>query len=257
MSLKQLTLAWQAQGVTHTCKLVLLALADNANEDGDCWPSLSNIAKKCCLSRQGVLDQISILRDRELVAIDKKQGKSNRYKLSLPVNRVDQLDTQLVNRVDQSTVLTSQPHRLPLVNGVDYHQSTVLTTPVNRVDPNHKEPSIKPSREPSDEGVKFSEWFKTLLPAKLNLPANWKKQWALTYDEILRIDKKTKDEVKAVCKWARSDDFWSGQFFSPLKLRKRNRDGVTYFDCFQMKMNPQQKLPEPKFPSALEKYGNA
>jgi hypothetical protein len=39
-----------------------------------------------------------------------------------------------------------------------------------------------------------------------------------------------------VCKWARADSFWAPRFLSPLKLGRRNQEGVTYFDGFSAQM---------------------
>jgi hypothetical protein len=46
MSIKLMTLAWQV-ALKHGDKLVLLALADNANDEGLCWPSIATIGRKC------------------------------------------------------------------------------------------------------------------------------------------------------------------------------------------------------------------
>lgn len=162
MSIRIMSEAWGLTMKSHTAKLVLLALADNANDAGVCWPSITTIAKKCSLSRQGVVDQIAKLESLNVISATREAGKSTRYKITIPVNDVDQLEAEtsqpdrrvVVNRVDQSTALTSQPHGLPVVNGVDHHPSTSLTTPVYAVDSNHQEPSKEPSVEPpicSDE----------------------------------------------------------------------------------------------------------
>lgn len=133
-------LAWAIQCGSHAQKLVLLALCEHANAEGVCWPSVSRMALICDLSRQGVIDQLRALEKKGLIRAIREQGKSNRYCITP------------VKEVDQSTALTSQPLGLPPVNGVDHHQSTALTGPVNGVDPNHKEPSVEPSVEPSPWG---------------------------------------------------------------------------------------------------------
>lgn len=51
MSIALMTVAW-ALPVASTEKLVLLALADNANDAGCCWPSMATIARKCGLSER-------------------------------------------------------------------------------------------------------------------------------------------------------------------------------------------------------------
>jgi hypothetical protein len=98
-------------------------------------------------------------------------------------------------------------------------------------------------------GLSFANWFRSTLPAKVSLVAGWRQKWARAYDDLLRLDKRDQAEIERVCQWARSDEFWAPQFQSPLKLRKRNRDGVTYYDLFVAKMNgappPRRRRKEP------------
>ncbi len=105
-----------------------------------------------------------------------------------------------------------------------------------------KEPSVAHA---SDRGVRFAEWFRTLLPENANPSPNWKTKWSECYDSMVRLDKRTAEEITLICKWARSDDFWSSNFQSPLKLRER-KDGVQYFDIFAAKAKSvPPKPPEP------------
>lgn len=92
---------------------------------------------------------------------------------------------------------------------------------------------------PSAEGGKFVDWFLGLL-AETGAPApkltpSIRATWALSYDRLIRIDGRSKEEVKEVCRWARNDSFWRGNFLSPVKLRDK-KDGVAYFDLFTAKM---------------------
>lgn len=145
MSFNQSKLAWDAECESYAVKLVLVALAEHADQIGVCWPSISLLARKCSMTRQGVLNQISKIERNGWLKTEREGGKSNRYLLSIPVHPVD---LSLVNKVDQSTTLTSPPGRLLPVHPVDYRQSTPLTGPVHPVDPNHQEPSVEPPLEP-------------------------------------------------------------------------------------------------------------
>jgi hypothetical protein len=49
MSIKIMDRVWDHSQATGTPLLVLLCLADWANDDGECWPSVSKIGKKCRL----------------------------------------------------------------------------------------------------------------------------------------------------------------------------------------------------------------
>lgn len=136
MSIEIMSRCWKIRCVSHTQKLVLIALADNANDQGICWPSIDYLAAKCDLSRQGVIDQISKLEEKGLLKVRKTSGRSNIYEVvaTLPTGETGQPHGR-VNPVDESTRLTS-----PVV-GFDHHQSTGLTFPVNGIDSNRKEPS--------------------------------------------------------------------------------------------------------------------
>ena len=46
MSVKYINWAFQIEGLNPTKKVILIALADNANDDGQCWPSISKLCKK-------------------------------------------------------------------------------------------------------------------------------------------------------------------------------------------------------------------
>ena len=53
------------------------------------------------------------------------------------------------------------------------------------------------------------------------------------FDKLLK--KYSKDEILKATFWARNDDFWKPNFCSPLKLEKKNKEGVTYIDVFLAK----------------------
>ena len=110
------------------------------------------------------------------------------------------------------------------------------------------QPTEKKKSKPKDggtftqEGIQFASWFKGSLPETMNLKANWQEIFAKAHDDLVRLDKRTSEEIKAVCAWARADSWWTNQFHSPAKLRTRNPDGITYWDVFTQKM----KAPAPR-----------
>ena len=59
-------------------RLVLLALADNANDEGVCWPSLNTIARKCSLERRSVIRLVAQLVDKGLLTVQRRwEGITN------------------------------------------------------------------------------------------------------------------------------------------------------------------------------------
>ncbi|PWW83056.1 hypothetical protein CR164_00390 [Prosthecochloris marina] len=84
------------------------------------------------------------------------------------------------------------------------------------------------------EAYDFADWFRTLAPESVTFDRD---AWAQVWEQLRRIDdRKNPDEMKLAIQWARADPFWSTNFFSPLKLRKRNEDKVMYIDIFLAKM---------------------
>lgn len=60
MSVRVMTAVW-ALDLGDSQKIVLLALADSANDEGHCWPSMTSLVRKCSKSErtiQGVIKQL-------------------------------------------------------------------------------------------------------------------------------------------------------------------------------------------------------
>ena len=227
MSIQVMSKVWDADCGSHTAKLVLLAIADHADDKGLAWPSITGIASKCNMSRRGVMNQVQKLTDMGYLASKKSHGRNTKYTI------------QLVNLVHQCTPCTSEPRAKTGERGAQTGERGAPEPSINI-----KEPSK--GVEPSDEGFQFAEWFLTLRPATMKATKAELKKWAKEYDALQRLDGKTKDQIKAVCKWARNDDFWKKNVFSPNKLRKKNGDGIKYFDVFQANLRQQSKSHEPR-----------
>ena len=80
----------QAMGIkvgNPTRKLVLLKLADNANDNGKCWPSYEHIADMCEIDRRTAMRHIKTLEEAGLVSVTYRKGEkgnsSNVYQLYL------------------------------------------------------------------------------------------------------------------------------------------------------------------------------
>jgi len=93
MSIKAMNWAWE-QRLPPNSKLILMALADSADEDGKCWPRVRLIAEKCCASERTVQRVLKELEERGFLHIERRfRGdggqSSNAYYLCLespPIN---------------------------------------------------------------------------------------------------------------------------------------------------------------------------
>lgn len=103
--------------------------------------------------------------------------------------------------------------------------------------------STRNQNEPvSTECEKFAIWFYGLLDQSKKPSGKWQESFAKTYDELTRIDGHSKDEIKAVCEFGTSDDFWKSNFALPSYLRKKSKTtGLKHFEQIRDAMNKAQK----------------
>ena len=96
-----------------------------------------------------------------------------------------------------------------------------------------KEITPRPAAPPSLRGVAFARWFLTLIPEHHRERLYDEQAWGHVFDQLRSIEKVEELEIARVCQWARADKFWSTNFYSPLKLRKKQRDsGMQFYFIF-------------------------
>lgn len=70
--------AFEQKDLTPSEKLVLLALADHANDDGRCWPGQEHLANKCCMLRENVNRILKSLEKKRLIISQRKRDETGR-----------------------------------------------------------------------------------------------------------------------------------------------------------------------------------
>jgi hypothetical protein len=88
VSVRVSTWAWK-QPLRGTAKLVLLALADQANDSGTCWPGQETLAEKCGLSLRALRDRLQALEDGQYIGRERRHGTngartSDLYTVNVP-----------------------------------------------------------------------------------------------------------------------------------------------------------------------------
>lgn len=83
MSIKLMSEIWDNEdpGLSGSRLNILLCLADHANDDGVCWPSIPRIAKRVRIDRNNVMDHIKALTKSGYLAVERRNGTSNVYKV--------------------------------------------------------------------------------------------------------------------------------------------------------------------------------
>ncbi len=85
MSIYCMSYVWQTSQEHGTSLLMLLALADYANDSGKCWPGVKALAQKCRISERNARFLIRQLEDDGVIRTDihagtfGNGGRTNRY----------------------------------------------------------------------------------------------------------------------------------------------------------------------------------
>ena len=125
MSITLMSRCWNLPAtVPSGARLVLLAMADHASDDGVCWPGVAGIANKTGLTERTVQYHLTAMKEAGYLRSTPRAGRTNLYTLTLPAQSIAPLGCN------------------PL-----HHGGEVDCTP--GVKPIAPEPSVESSVEPS------------------------------------------------------------------------------------------------------------
>jgi hypothetical protein len=216
---------------------VLCHLLRRAGTNGACFTSGPSIAQACHMSKDTVWPAIETLETGGLIKrLPKRFGGSNTYQITPPISGKTGLigdgaiggNNGVIDSLQSAEKAGLQSAEKPGCQSAEKAGCKGILS---------KKSNIKKSLS-SPESLEFAEWFKSTLPHTVNLKANWRESFAKSHDELVRIDGRVPEAIRAVCQWARNDSFWKSNFMSPAKLRDRNPGGIQYFDVFTEKMKP-------------------
>jgi len=111
MSARAITWAWEQTTTSSGQRLVLIALADRADDEGHCWPSAAWLARKCGLNERSVRRHLVTLEDQGLLQRERRHranGELGVYDYSLPVEIIV-VTTGHQRPVDQRTPTPGSP----------------------------------------------------------------------------------------------------------------------------------------------------
>lgn len=81
MSVDATRWAWQCEGLRPSEKLLLLALADRADESCECYPSESRLKRDTGMDRKTVMAAVAGLERAGLLVVEREVGRVNTYRL--------------------------------------------------------------------------------------------------------------------------------------------------------------------------------
>lgn len=229
MSISAMNWAWGLDVPTGE-KIVLLALADRANDDGECWPGYASMAEKCSMSERNVMRIVVALEEKNLLKIDhRKNPENNRQKTNVYHLNIEQKpgDTMSPGNVqkpgdicDKKPGDTMSPNTS--VNQPPVVEVTSVTSTPREDKPKTAPPKVRPEGMLACRLIKLNvavtsmnpiliEWVRQKIPdelidqclalARQNKP--WPEKIAAGYlDAVIRSELKPKRDIS----WLMTDE---------------------------------------------------
>lgn len=141
MSVQIIAKVWEMETSSPTEKLILLALAEHADDKGHCWPSITRLADKCSVCTRTVIRQLEALATRGLIKAEKENGKVNRY--SIVTGDSKSLVTSDTSVTAPVTIDVTSDNESPVTQSHPTSDMSVMTPVTQLCHPNRKEPSKK------------------------------------------------------------------------------------------------------------------
>ena len=193
MSILAMTWAWGLMELDQSQTLVLLALADAANDEGVCWPSQAEIGRKARLKDRAVRNQIRSLEAAGLLSVSRRatpQGrKTNVYRLNIgcdfslqskqPARNAGWVEGSESEPVDNRTFRCNQSnrHEMPVGDptGTVIPVATGTVMPVASI---HQTPNIQtPNLTPHPLRLKVRFGWATAAPIKWLSRGRLRRRW--------------------------------------------------------------------------------
>ncbi|MGY6772391.1 helix-turn-helix domain-containing protein [Gallibacterium sp. ZY190522] len=237
MSMLLMVKAMQCKVGNATRKLVLLKLADNANDNGVCFPSYQHIADQCEITRRSAISHIEALIETGFV--EKKTRKT-------PEGNTSNLYVLHLDRDSENSAPPSENDSLGVVKNLHHPSENISPTPSENISPrtshsinqsiNHISSSEKISDggdgkkskfKFSDDDMRAAHWiFEKIQKLKPTLDPNAKpkggfEKWANEIRLMRERDGRTHFDICDLFQWANQDDFWKTNILSPTKLREQ------------------------------------
>lgn len=205
MSVRVMSLVWDSK-VPMPERFTLIALADRADEDGKCWPSVKTLASKCCTGESTIRRHLVALQASGVLTVEHRFNSSSLYTISLPRLRElaavtpSQSDTPSQSgRGSRSGTTPSQSERTPPPNlSGPPSQSERLSISDSSVDPSVIPPA--PPRRAAELALVPAASLVAPTPTAQQAVAAWVDAYTANHDAkpTVRAIKQAGSEAKAL-----------------------------------------------------------
>lgn len=265
MSVLLMAKAWQASVKNSARKLVLMKLADNADDDGICWPSYNHLAAQCEMSRRTVIRHVDDLILSGFMKKTTRKGgihfnKSNMFKLLIDDGDINNLQA---NKAEAIALKKQVENDLPSDNlspdaeVTHDHPSSDIGSPdlvIQTTRPSDTgsprtiiDPSIEPPLEPScKKQLKKPDYIRHLFEA---YPAHRRGGTDAQFWKVWKQEKLNDQDAALFLNWvvsaAKSDPLqWgihaNGQFVVGITKFLRERRWLTPVPVAQVQLSTNQ-----------------
>jgi len=143
MSIFYLSHAWKIKDVTPSEKIILISLADQANDDGVCWPSVQTLSLRTALKERTVRKVINDLAEKGFLKINRRKGSSNYYDLTPALN------APLHDMHPSNKAPTPAPDAPPPAPDAPPPLHQMQGTPAPDAGRTQREPTVEPKENPN------------------------------------------------------------------------------------------------------------
>lgn len=221
MSIKVMEWVWNNSSARDGQLLVLLAIADNANHEGDnAFPSIAELSRKSRLSQRGVRYALRGLEEAGSILTKPQAGPGgcNRYRVVMDPAETAAPPADIAGGQDlQGGNVTQQ-------GGQSVTEEVSQIAPVTVLEPttNPKDKTSAAADEPIRDDVErlcqhLTDRIVDNGSRRPTVTNSWRKAGRL----LLEKDERTEAEVHAAIDWCQSDPFWRANILSMPKLREK------------------------------------
>jgi len=207
-------------------KVIAAVLIYRLGENESCWPGLRILAGDTGLSVGAVRQSIRHLENGKIFAVQRVKGRANRYRL-------------LIETVSESDTVRKDKCVKKWRTGV----SESGTELYQKIAPNQNIEQLNQIQSlcPKSDAFRLAELLLSLILAR---KPDFKKPnlqgWAKDIDRMIRLDKRTPEQIEAVIRWCQQDLFWQSNILSAAKLREK-------FDQLELRMKGSNGQQKPKY----------
>lgn len=218
MSIKVMSWVWehsQAQGID---RLVLLAIADSANDTGgQAWPSRLTLARKAGVDEKTVRRAVLRLVEMGELAVAERagQGRANVYSVLMPTQGGQSAPGQNAPPAGAPRPRAGRPRgaESPNRGGTAPHNPSL-----NRPTGSLRDPGSAKSRDDVDRlCTHLADRIEANGSKRPDIGAKWRTAARLLLDR----DGRTEQQIHNAIDWCQSDEFWRANVLSMPTLREK------------------------------------